>query len=161
MLPFAARRSRERVGRAWFGNDQDAFPSVAETAPKLERAGRQQRNSDDPTEYVFVSVPADRRAGCIFGHQSLGSGKKVGIGNFGKIWFIENQKTVRRGAVDQGFFQTNRSLHEHQFLRPPDGSNSVRGSESGLRSLGLHRYDSRPGPRTQMIAGRNPCFEGF
>ncbi len=34
-------------------------------------------------------------------------------------------------------------------------------SESGLRSLGLHRYDSRPGPRIQMIAGRNPCPEGF
>src|SRR5215203_6173635 len=71
VLPLRPRQSLEEVGRTRLEHEADAFPSVSGFAPEAERTGRHERDADDLGEDAPVPVPADRRAGAVFGQEHV------------------------------------------------------------------------------------------
>src|SRR5437763_1197736 len=80
MLPLVARRPTQQIGRARFEQEGGAFPAAALFSPEPEPAGGAERNPDDIPEHRPVAVPADRRAGSVFGDERMFERRRGGPG---------------------------------------------------------------------------------
>src|SRR4051794_3382540 len=71
VLPFAAGRSAQQVRRARRQDEGRPVPTGSGRAAEPEGAGRSERDADDVAEVGPVAVPADRRAGRVFGDENV------------------------------------------------------------------------------------------
>src|SRR5438128_1809218 len=85
VFPMAAGGAAEDVGGAWPQREVVTFPAFGRPASEAEGARGEKGDADHLVENRFVAVPADRRAGRVFGdqdvRQSFGIEARKGCGN--------------------------------------------------------------------------------